>query len=87
MKYFRVPDPVPVHFSLSGKPGVKLPGNPTAGDDPDTGWKIGIKSDSPGRRREPFSRNVYMSGLGEGMYSRIRSAGAMQSSRSVKNLR
>jgi hypothetical protein len=87
MKYFRVPDPVPVHLSLSGEPGVKLPGNTTAGDDSDTRRKIGIESNSPGGRREPFSRDIYMSGLGEGMDSCIRSAGAMQSSRSIKNLR
>ena len=66
---------------------MKLPGNTTSGDDPDTRRKIGIESNSPGGRREPFSRDIYMSGLGEGMDSCIRSAGAMQSSRSVKNLR
>ena len=86
MKRFRVPDPVPVHLALGGEPGVKLPGNTTAGDNSDTRRKIGIESDSPGHRREPFGRDVYMSGLGEGMYSCIRSAGAMYSSRSIKNL-
>src|SRR6202007_1742552 len=86
MNRLRVPEPAAVHRALRGEPGVKLPGNTTAGHDPDTRRKIGIESDSPGRRRKPFGGDVYMSGLGEGGYSCIRWRGAMYSSRSIKNL-
>ena len=65
---------------------MKLPGNPTASDDPDTGREVGIESDPPGRRWEPLGRDVYMRGLGQRMYSCIRAAGAVHSSRSIKDL-
>ena len=86
MECLGIPDPVPIDFALSGEPGVKLPGDPATGNDPDAGRQIGIQSDPPGRGRESFGGNVYVRGLGKGMHACIRSAGAVHSGRSTEDL-
>src|SRR5260370_15271131 len=79
MKGLGIPDPIPIDFSFSRKPGMKVRGNPPATNNPDTGWKIGVERHSPSQPGQPIRGNINMSGLSKSMNSRVSSTSAMQS--------
>jgi hypothetical protein len=86
MKRFRVPDPVSIDLARRREPGVEFRRYLAAGNDSDTGRKIGIQSNPPSRSREPFGRDVDVSSLSQGMHTRIRSPGAVYLRRSIQDL-